>query len=463
MTHRSRREFLRDMSLSAAALPFVLNLPSLGFANQQARKQRMVVMFSPNGVVPSTFWPNEEGSEFTLKESLTPLEPFKDRLLTLNGVCDKVRGDGDNHMRGIGCLLTGVELFPGNIQGGSHTPAGWASGLSIDQEIKNYLQANEATRTRFGSLEFGVMVPERADTWTRMSYSGPNKPITPIDDPYQMFGKLYGKLKDQESLKSILDDLQADLKKLASSVSAEDRQLLEEQTTFVRELEQELKTSSRDTVGHAVPELELGIKEDNDNMPKLCKLQIDLMVNSFASDFARVATFQITNSVGQAKMRWLDINEGHHEISHSPDSDEKAQEKLTRINKWYAEQLAYLAKRLAETPEPGGQGSLLDNTLIVWTNELGKGNSHTLDNIPFVMVGNGLDFKMGRALNYDKTPPSRVLNAIDQAADFVVGKSIKPGKVAHNRLLMALAHGFGHHITKFGNPDFCGDGPLSLT
>ncbi len=460
---KNRRDFLRDLGLSAAALPFVLNLPSLGFANQQTRKQRLVVMFSPNGVVPKTFWPDEEGSEFTLKESLTPLEPFKDRLLTLHGVCDRVRGDGDNHMRGIGCLLTGVELFPGNIQGGSHTPAGWASGLSIDQEIKNYLQANEATRTRFGSLEFGVMVPERADTWTRMSYSGPNKPITPIDDPYQMFGKLYGKLKDQESLKSILDVLQDDLKKLASSVSAEDRQLLEEQTTFVRELEQELKTSAKESVGHAVPELEPGIKEDNDNMPKLCKLQIDLMVNSFASDFARVATFQITNSVGQAKMRWLDINEGHHEISHSPDSDEKAQDKLTRINKWYAEQLAYLTKRLAETPEPGGQGSLLDNTTIVWTNELGKGNSHTLDNIPFVLLGNGLDFKMGRSLNYDKTPPSRVLNAIDQAADFVTGKSIKPGKVAHNRLLMSLAHGFGHHIARFGNPDFCGDGPLSLT
>ncbi len=462
-SNTSRREFLRDLGLSAATLPFVLNLPSLGFANQQARKQRLVVMFSPNGVVPSTFWPDEEGSEFKLKESLSPLEPFKDRLLTLHGVCDKVRGDGDNHMRGIGCLLTGVELFPGNIQGGSHTPAGWASGLSIDQEIKNYLQANDATRTRFGSLEFGVMVPERADTWTRMSYSGPNKPITPIDDPYQMFSKLYGKLKDRESLKSILDDLQADLKKLASSVSAEDRQLLEEQTTFVRELEQELKADAQQAVGHAVPELEPGIKEENDNMPKLCKLQIDLMVNSFASDFARVATFQITNSVGQAKMRWLDINEGHHEISHSPDSDEKAQEKLTRINKWYAEQLAYLAKRLSETPEPGGQGSLLDNTLIVWTNELGKGNSHTLDNIPFVLLGNGLDFKMGRALNYDKTPPSRVLNAIDQGVDFITGKSIKPGKVAHNRLLMSLAHGFGHRITKFGNPDFCGDGPLSLT
>ena len=136
----NRREFLRDLGISAAALPFLLNLPSLGFANQQKRKQRLVVMFSPNGVIPSAFWPDEEGDKFTLKESLKPLEPFKNRMLTLHGVCDKVRGDGDNHMRGMGCLLTGIELFPGNIQGGSDTPAGWASGLSIDQEIKNFLQ-----------------------------------------------------------------------------------------------------------------------------------------------------------------------------------------------------------------------------------------------------------------------------------------------------------------------------------
>ena len=138
MAHRSnRREFIRDLGIGAAALPFILNLPSLGFANQQRRKQRLVVMFSPNGVIPSAFWPDEEGTSFKLKESLKPLEPFQNRTLILHGVCDKVRGDGDNHMRGMGCLLTGIELFPGNIQGGSDTPAGWAKGLSIDQEIKN--------------------------------------------------------------------------------------------------------------------------------------------------------------------------------------------------------------------------------------------------------------------------------------------------------------------------------------
>src|SRR4051794_21987952 len=154
----SRREFIRDLGIGAATLPFILNLPSLGFANQGRRKQRLVVLFSPDGVVPPTFWPDEQGESFTLKESLTPLEPFRDRTLILHRVCDKVRGEGDNHRRGIGCLLTGVELFPGNIQGGSDTPAGWASGLSIDQEIKDALQRDPATRTRFGSLEFGVMV-----------------------------------------------------------------------------------------------------------------------------------------------------------------------------------------------------------------------------------------------------------------------------------------------------------------
>jgi hypothetical protein len=425
---------IRDLGISAATLPFLCNLPSLGFANQQRRKQRLVVMFSPNGVFPANFWPDEEGKLSTFKEILKPLEPFKERTLTLNGVCDRVRGDGDAHMRGIGCLLTGIELYPGNIQGGSDTPAGWAKGISIDQEIKNHLQKEPATRTRFGSLEFGVMVPDRADTWTRMVYAGANKPIAPIDDPYQMFAKLYGRMKDKESLKSILDDLQADLRKVGEKVSAEDRRLLEEHASFVREMEQELKAGDQ-SAGHPVPKLDPAVKKENDNIPHISKMQIDLMVNSFAGDFARIATFQITNSVGQARMRWLKINEGHHEISHKPDSDKEAVDQLTRINRWYCEQMAYLAKRLAETPEPGGSGSLLDNTLIVWTNELGKGNSHTLDNIPFVLVGNGLDFQMGRSLKYKR--------------------------VAHNRLLLSLAHGMGHPLKTFGNPNFCGDGPLS--
>ena len=114
-----------------------------------------------------------------------------------------------------------------------------------------------------------------------------------------------------------------------------------------------------------------------------------------------------------------------------------AVEQLTKINRWFCEQLAYLAKKLSDTPEPGGEGSMLDHTTILWTNELGKGNSHTLDDIPFVVVGGGLGWHMGRAIKYRKIP--------------------------HNRLLLALAHGFGHHLERFGNPDLSADGYLNLS
>jgi hypothetical protein len=438
MRTTDRREFLRSLGVGAAAAPFVLGLPSLGFAGSaDPAKKRLVVMFSPNGVIPSAFWPDAEGPIEAFKESLTPLEPFRKRTLTLHGLADRVRGDGDSHMRGIGCLLTGIELFPGNIMGGSHTPAGWASGISIDQEIRNFLQAKPETRTRFGSLEFGVLVPERADTWTRMSYAGANKPIAPIDDPYQMFAKLYGRRKDEEALRSVLDDVREDLKRAGQKVGAEDRKVLEEHAGFVREMEEQLKQAGAAGAAEVPAAPEAGVRKDNDSIPRISRMQIELMVQSFKADFARVATIQYTNSVGGARMRWIGVNEGHHDLSHKPDSDKDAVEKLTKINKWFCGELAHLAKRLAETPEPGGEGSMLDHTTLVWTNELGKGNSHTLNDTPFVLVGEGLGFKMGRALRYKQTP--------------------------HNRLLLSFAHAFGHRLERFGNPDHCKDGPLSLS
>ncbi len=79
---------------------------------------------------------------------------------------------------------------------------------------------------------------------------------------------------------------------------------------------------------------------------------------------------------------------------------------------------------------------MLDNTTIVWTNELGQGNSHTLNNIPFVLVGGGCRFRMGRSLKFDG--------------------------MAHNRLLLAFAHSMGHDLKTFGNPQLSSGGPVDL-
>ncbi len=436
MNALARRQFLKGLGVSAAALPFLTGLPSLGLGATGRRKQRVVIMFSPNGTIPGAFWPDAAGADFQLKEILSPLASFKDKTLVLKGVSNKVRGDGDSHMRGMSCLLTGIELFPGNIQGGSHTPAGWAKGISIDQELKNFFQSRTETQTRFGSLEFGIGVSDRADPWTRMSYAGPNQPVAPTDDPYQMYQKLYGQLRDKETLRSILDDVREDLRKVASKISAADRRLLEQHAEFVRQMEKELAAEDGRKYRTALPAFQAGVANQNDNVPALSRMQVELMVNSFVNDFARVATLQYTKSVGQARMGWLKISDNHHTLSHEADGNKDAADKLTRINKWFCGELAHLVKRLSETPEPDGQGTLLDNTVILWVNELGKGNSHTLDNIPTVMVGNGAGFKMGRSLDLKGT--------------------------AHNRLHLALAHAVGHEIKAFGNPQLCAGGPLSL-
>jgi hypothetical protein len=204
--------------------------------------------------------------------------------------------------------------------------------------------------------------------------------------------------------------------------------------TLVRSLEQDLTEAGKQgALAHPVPKVDPGIELVNDNTPQISRIQIDLLVNALSNDMARVATLQYMRSVGMAQMRWLGVEEGHHSLSHDPDDNKDSHAKLLKINTWFAGEFAHLAKRLSETPEPAGEGSMLDHTLLVWTNELGKGNSHTLDNIPYVMVGGGFGFKMGRSLKFDK--PS------------------------HSRLWMTVAHAMGHtELKTFGKKDLC-DGP----
>ena len=436
-----RRDFLRQTATTAmggifagAYLPGLTSIIPVSL--DASIKKRLIIVFSPNGMVKDGFWPKTEGPEFEMDKVLKPLESFREQTLVVHGICNKIRGDGDNHMRGMSALLTANELFPGNIVGGSDTAAGWAKGISIDQEIKNYLQSNQETKTRFGSLEFGVRVPNNANPWTRMCYAGPNQPIAPVSDPYSMYTKLYGKQEERENLLNVLDLLNRDAKQLKQPDDPRDREQLKAHLRNLKRTQGDLRDGAKTKFNASPLKLTPNVADEDNNMPELAKMQIDLMVNAFENDLNRIATLQFSKSVGSAKMRWLDVNEGHHQLSHLPDEDKKAQEKLTRINTWYCEQIAYLAQQLKETKEPGTDQSMLDNTMIIWTNELGHGNSHSLNNLPFVFVGGGFGFEMGQY------------------------KKVK--KVSTDRLWLALAHQMGHQIESFGLPTLPQDGPIEL-
>lgn len=433
-----RRDFLVNSAGVLLSIPGLRGLPwwQPTDRHEPGVKKRLIIMFSPNGMVAKGFWPKTEGPGFEMDGVLKPLEPFREQTLIVKGICNQVRGDGDNHMRGMSCLLTGNELFPGNIQGGSDTPAGWAKGISIDQEIKNFLQTQPETRTRFGSLEFGVLTHHEANPWTRMVYAGPNQPVAPQCDPYRMYQRIHGDIRSRERLMRMLDLVQQDYRNSQAELPPAGRELLSAHEAYMREMQGDVSQSLQ-SAGKLIPvSLPANVPLTHERMPEISRMQIDLLVNAFENDVNRVATLQFSQSVGDIRMRWLDVPEGHHQLSHEPDGNQDAQDKLLRINTWYAEQLAYLAGKLSQTPEPGTNHTMLDHTLIVWTNELGHGNSHTLSNLPMVLVGGGFGFEMGRYTVVDR--------------------------VSTTRLWLAIAQAMGHEIDTFGLAELCKDGPVIL-
>src|SRR5207344_2466665 len=126
--------------------------------------KRFIVMFSPNGTLPTQWTPTGSETSFTLSPILMPLGPHQGDLVIVEGLLQE-GGGGDGHQNGIGGMLTGSPLNPGPFAGVGAPPAGWPSGPSIDQRIAEALGA--ATKLR--SLELGVQVG-RADNWGRMIY-----------------------------------------------------------------------------------------------------------------------------------------------------------------------------------------------------------------------------------------------------------------------------------------------------
>ena len=116
-----------------------------------------------------------------------------------------------------------------------------------------------------------------------------------------MFEKLYGRVKDKDTIKSILDDVRDDIRLVSSKLSGEDKKLLDEHLSYVRDMERDLQSAEKQKLAHPMPQLDQGVINDNDNIPKTSKMQIELLVNSFQNDMARVATLQYTNSSGRRK------------------------------------------------------------------------------------------------------------------------------------------------------------------
>lgn len=428
----TRRQMLGGLLAAGFGLPF---LEGLAHA-QEAPPKRFVVMFSANGTIEPRWAPSGTERDFTLGPILEPLAGYQDDLVIVQGV-QQMGDKGDGHQNGIGGMLTGAPLLPGKFAGQGVPPTGWSSGPSVDQRVAEVIGRD----TAFRSLELGVQTGI-ADNFGRMCYRARNRPLPPLDEPRRAFETLFASAladparreKVRSRRASVLDFAKGEFSALSAELGNADRQRLDRHLTYLREVEERLGKAESETLSCSVPELPPELLPTNDSYPEQGALQMDLLVLALACGRTRVASLQWSRSVSQVRFTWLGIQESHHELSHLPDSDAPAMDKLTQINTWYAEQFATLIERLKSYPE--GDGTLFDNSLLLWCNELGKGNVHSRKHAPYVLAGSaGGALETRRYLRYDGDPP-------------------------HNDFLVSILNALGVPDTSFGDSDWC-NGPLS--
>jgi hypothetical protein len=228
--------------------------------------------------------------------------------------------------------------------------------------------------------------------------------------------------------RSVLDLLGAELTALASKIGAADKKKLDAHLSAVREIEQRLQSSNISCEGPVLGD-ELDANESS-NTPVVMDAMISLMAASLSCGLTRFASMQyrVGENDGGYLYDWLGITSlEHHLMTHEPDSNTQAKADLSKIYAWYSEMFAKFLDRLDAIPE--GDGTMLDNSLVLWGSELGKGNNHSFAKIPLLTAGRaGGKLQAGRYLQYEG--------------------------VEHNRLLVSAAQLMGAtEIEKFGSTD----------
>ena len=437
----SRRTVLRGLGVSLG-LPLLESMtpatvfgaePSAALANgATAAPRRMAFIFVPNGVNLAEWTPKSEGFEFDLPYILEPLRNVQNELLVLSGLThDKGRANGDgpgDHARSASVFLTGAQ--PRKTAG-----ANIRSGISVDQVGANII----GRQTRFASLELGCERGRGAGNCdsgyscaysSNISWASETTPVGKETNPRATFERLFaggskaevdeGQARREALRKSILDYVSEDAKRLQRRLGQTDQRKLDEYLTGVREIEQRLERADSGpveaTVDYPAP---AGIPNDyGEHMRLMC----DMMVLAFQTDSTRIATCMFADAGSNRNYRQIGVGDGHHDLSHHQ-NDAKKLAKIRDINRYHVTQLAYFLERLKSVQD--GEGSLLDNSMIVYGSGLSDGNRHNNENLPVLLAGRGGGtIDTGRHLRHPEETPLcnlflSMLDRVGAPVDFV--------------------------------------------
>ncbi len=392
----SRRTLLRGLG-AAIALPMLDSMTPAFAATAKtgAPPMRLAFAYVPNGIVMNQWTPSAEGAAYEMTRILRPLEPHRDHLLVLSGLTQNTGrplGDAEgDHARAASTYLTGVH--PRKTAG-----ADIHAGVSVDQVAAQ----NIGQATRFPSIEFACedgRLTGNCDSGYSCAYSNtiswrtPTTPVPPEVNPRAAFERLFGaeretsdsRARRERYEKSILDFVLDDTRRLNARLGPTDRRKMDEYLSSVREIERRIQMAEQDNQ-QIVPPLEKpdGVPAAFDDY---ARLMFDLQLVAFQTDLTRVSTFMIGREGSTRAYREIGISDGHHPLTHHRGNPEWI-ERITRINTYHVQQLAYFLDRLKSTAD--GDGTLLDHTLVVYGSGLSDGNQHTHGDLPVLVAGGGL-------------------------------------------------------------------------
>ena len=412
MAKVSRRTLLRGLGVSMA-LPWLESVNASAKAATAVAPKRMAYIFVPNGVHLPEWTPKRLGYGYDLPRILKPLASVQDDLTVISGLThDKGRANDDgagDHARSASVFLTGAQ---------PRKTAGEAIrvGESVDQVAAKAI----GHYTKFSSLELGTDAGRSAGNCdsgyscaysSNISWSSATMPVGKEVNPRLVFERLFaggtkrevdqGREARLAMRQSVLDYILSDAKNLQKQLGKTDSAKLDEYLTGVREVERRLEvdtTSPLDTdIDYPAP---AGVPKD---YGEHIRLMCDMMVLAFQTDLTRISTIMFANAGDNKNYRNIGVPDGHHNLSHHR-SDPVKLEKITKINTFHVQQLAYMLRKMKSIKE--GESTLLDNSMIVYGSGISDGNRHNNENLPIVVAGSGGGtIDAGRHIKYETETP----------------------------------------------------------
>ncbi len=429
----SRRHFLRGSGVMLGT-PLLASLAKAGPASESKPPLRTAFLYFPNGVWEKAWVPEKTGGDFELSPSLSPLQELRSELLVLSGLDKKNSHGGDGHYAKTANFLTGM---PVTKTTGKDISSG---GISVDQLIAQHV----GDQTPLPSLELGTEpVISGIDSnvgYTRLygshiSWQTPTRPVAKEINPRAVYEQLFGKQisRDTEkaaSYQNLLDYVLEDARRVRGKLGRDDQFKMDEYLDAVRAVEKRIEFATRErtkswqppagTVEFAQPQP--GVPDD---FREHIDVMLDLIVLAFQTDSTRVCSFMFANDVSGRNFSFLDgVKGGHHELSHHENKEEKISQ-YQKINRWHVDQYACMLKKMKSIQE--GDGTLLDNSMVMFGSSFSDGNRHDPDNLPILLAGRG-----GGSLR-----PGRHLAA--------------EGQVPLCNLYLAMLRRNGVHLESFGD------------